>query len=179
MTAALFGTYFNKTVINVTAGGSATATPGDILRYSLRLRTTDSPLTDVSFVDDLGAMNAGQVFVPGTLVLDAGTVPAGADASNTDPNGGTNSAGFIDIRNIDLPADSELIVEFEVELVAVLANGSLVTNQAQMTAGGGVSELSDDPNVNGQSSPDIDGDSDPDYFGAGARCRQGLDLPRR
>jgi uncharacterized repeat protein (TIGR01451 family) len=161
LTAALFGTYFNKTVINVTAGGSATATPGDILRYSLRLRTTDSPLTDVSFVDDLGAMNAGQVFVPGTLVLDAGTVPAGADASNTDPNGGTNSAGFIDIRNIDLPADSELIVEFEVELVAVLANGSLVTNQAQMTAGGGVSELSDDPNVNGQSSPDIDGDEDP------------------
>ena len=163
ITAALFGSYFNKTASNVTAGGGAatSATPGDTLRYTLRLRTTDSPLTALRLVDDLGSLNPIPVFLPGSLVLDPATVPPGADTTNTDANGGTNGAGLLDIRNIDLPADSELVIEFEVTLYPVIANGTYATNQSQMTAAGAVSGLSDDPNVNGQASPDIDGDEDP------------------
>ncbi|MGD8339259.1 MAG: hypothetical protein PVH89_00675 [Gammaproteobacteria bacterium] len=161
MSGALAGLYFRKTVTNLTAGGSASATPGDTLRYSLSIRTTDAPLTDVTIVDDLGDLNASQVFAPGTLTLDPATIPSGADTSNTDPNGGTNSSGLLDIRSFDLPADSEHIIEFEIELVPVIANGTLVTNQSLMTAAGGESELSDDPDVNGQASPTVDGDEDP------------------
>lgn len=163
VSAALFGSYFNKTVSNLTTGTSPTSTaaPGDTLRYTLRLRTTDTPLVDLELRDDLGALNGTPVIVPGSLALVAGTVPPGADVSNTDPNGGTNGAGLLDIRGIDMPADSELTVQFDVELFGVLPDGVYATNQSQMTAAGGVSGLSDDPAVNGQASPDVDGDEDP------------------
>jgi len=160
VTAALFGSYFNKTVTNVTSGGT-TAAPGDTLRYTLRLRTTDSPLTDVRLVDDLGSLNPVPVFVPGSLSIDPATLPSGADISNTNANGGTNGAGLLDIRGFDVAADSELVIEFEVTLYPVIPNGSLAINQVQMTAAGSVAELSDDPNINGQASPDVDGDEDP------------------
>jgi len=163
VTAALSGSYFNKTVANVTSPTSpaGTAAPGDTLRYTLRLRTTDSPLPNLRLLDDLGALNPTAVFVPGSLTLDALTLPPGANVSNTDPNGGTNGAGLVDIRNINVPADSEVIIAFEVDLYSVLPNGTLATNQSQMTAAGNVSGLSDDPTVNGQASPDVDGDEDP------------------
>ena len=58
VTTAITGTFFEKSVANLTTGVSPTATaaPGDTLRYTLRLRTTDSPLSDnFRFLDDLGA----------------------------------------------------------------------------------------------------------------------------
>ena len=47
-------------------------------------------------------MNSTAVFVPGSLTLVPGTLPPGADASNTNPSGGTNGAGLIDVRNLNL-----------------------------------------------------------------------------
>ncbi|HZL92287.1 MAG TPA: isopeptide-forming domain-containing fimbrial protein, partial [Vicinamibacterales bacterium] len=93
VTVALYGFFFEKTVANVTTGVSpaTTAAPGDRLRYTLRLQSTDVPLTGLTFRDDLGAL--ATMFAPGTLTLVSGTLPPGADASNTDPNGGTNGAG--------------------------------------------------------------------------------------
>ena len=44
-----------------------------------------------------------------SLQLVAGSIPAAADVSNTDPNGGTNGAGLVDVRNLNLPADSEIL----------------------------------------------------------------------
>ena len=164
VTTAFTGSFFEKTVANVTTGTDPTtgAAPGDTLRYTLRLRTTDTPINDVSFRDDLGAMNAGAVFVPGSLSLVAGTVPAGADASNTNPNGGTNGAGTLDIRNLSVPVDSEVQVQFDITLQSVIADGTIVTNQADLIdAGGDKIADSDDPNVNGVANPDIDGDEDP------------------
>ena len=161
VTAALSGFYFDKSVGNATTGvtPSATAAPGDTLRYGLRLRTTDTPLNGIRIVDDLGALNPSQVFVPGSLTLIS--VPPGANINSTDPNGGTNGAGLIDIRGFNLPAGNEILIEFEVALLPVLPNGSFVINQSELTAGGGITVPSDDPNINGRASPDIDGDEDP------------------
>ena len=159
VTVALFGYFFEKTVENLNSGEypATTAMPGDILRYTLRLQTTDGPLNNVSFYDDLGAMNPVPVFVPGSLTLVPG--PA-VGTNNSNPNGGTNSAGILDISDISLPADSEVTIQFDIELRGNLPNGTLVTNQADLV---GASKLadSDDPFVNGQSDPNIDGDEDP------------------
>ena len=160
----LYGYFYEKTVQNLTSGESPaqTAAPGDTLRYTLRLQTTDGALDDVQLLDDMGAMNATAVFEPGTLTLVPGTVPAGANASNTDPNGGTNSAGVLDIRGIDLAADDEVTVSFDVRLAIALVDGAVVTNQASLLGFGGANlGISDDPTVNGQADFDIPGDEDP------------------
>jgi uncharacterized repeat protein (TIGR01451 family) len=160
-TVALYGFFFEKSVANLTSGTSpaTTAEPGDVLRYTLRLQATDVPLDDLTIRDDLGAMNAGVVFVPGTLSI-VGAVPAGVDASNTDPNGGTNGAGLIELGNVDLAAFSEISVQFDVTLAAAIANGTVVTNQADLIAAVQIAN-SDDPNVGGQADPDVVGDEDP------------------
>jgi len=68
VTVALSGYFFEKTVANLTSGVSPTATaaPGDTLRYTLRLQATDAALSDLTIYDDLGALNASPVFVPGS-----------------------------------------------------------------------------------------------------------------
>lgn len=162
VTVALFGYFFEKTVENLTTGiyPATIAAPGDNLRYSLRLQTTDGGLADFSFTDDLGAMNPTAVFVPGSLTLIAATIPPGADTSNTDPLGGTNSAGILDIRGMNLPANSEVLIQFDIQLESGLLDGTVVSNQADLV---GASKLadSDDPFVDGQSDPSINGDEDP------------------
>jgi len=162
VTVALFGYFFEKSVANLTTGltPTATAAPGDTLRYTLRLQTTDGPLTDLTFYDDLGVLNAQAVFQPGSLTLVPGSIPPGADTSNTNPNGGTNGAGILDIRNLSLPVDSEISIRFDITLNAALLDGIVVTNQADLL---GTIKLadSDDPNINGQSDPSVAGDEDP------------------
>ena len=162
VTVALFGYFFEKTVANLTTGVSPTTTagPGDTLRYTLRLQTTDGPLNDVTFYDDLGAMNAVPVFVPGSLTLVPGSIPPGADSSNTDPNGGTDGAGILDVRNLSLPAASEISIQFDITLASPLVNGTVVSNQADLVGAIKLAD-SDDPYVNGQSDPAIAGDEDP------------------
>ena len=64
VTVALTGFFFEKSIENLSTGTNpaAIAAPGETLRYTLRIRTTDTPLNDVSIYDDLGEMNAVQVF---------------------------------------------------------------------------------------------------------------------
>ena len=163
VTVALTGFFFEKSIENLSTGSNpaAIAAPGETLRYTLRIRTTDTPLNDVSIYDDLGEMNAVQVFEPGSLQLVAGSVPDGADSSNTDPNGGANNAGIVDIRNLDIGADSEIAIQFDVRLEPVLDNGLIVVNQADLIDGGSKVADSDDPNVNGRADPEVAGDEDP------------------
>jgi uncharacterized repeat protein (TIGR01451 family)/fimbrial isopeptide formation D2 family protein len=158
----LYGYFFEKSVENLTQGiyPATTAAPGDTLRYSLRLQTTDGALDDVQIIDDLGAYNGAARFVPGSLTIDATTIPSGA-VDSSDPNGGTNGDGIIDVSNIDLPASSEVTITYDVMLSAALGNGTVVTNQAELLFSGTTLVNSDDPFVNGQSSPDIMGDEDP------------------
>jgi uncharacterized repeat protein (TIGR01451 family)/fimbrial isopeptide formation D2 family protein len=160
----LYGWFFEKTVENLATGAdpATVAAPGDTLRYSIRLQTTDGPLANFRFHDDLGSMNGLPVFQPGSLRLRPSTVPPGADTSNTDPNGGTNSAGVVDIRSLDLPAYSEVTIEFDITLQAAILDGTIVTNQADLLSDVGAPlALSDDPNVNGQADPTVAGDEDP------------------
>ena len=163
VTVALQGYFFEKSVANLTSGVSPTTTaaPGDRLRYTLRLQATEVPLDDLTFQDDLGALNASAVFVPGTLTLVSGSLPPGADASNTNPSGGTNGAGLLDIRNLDVPANSQILIHFDIDLDPSLADGTLVLNQADLISAGVKIADSDDPNINGQSDPDVAGDEDP------------------
>ena len=161
VTADLYGYFFEKTVENMTTGAypATSARPGDTLRYSLRLQTTDGPLDDVQFIDDLGAYNGSSVFVPGSLSIVPGTLPVGA-TDNSNSNGGSNNDGLIDIGNLNLPASSEVTIQYDVTLRPNLLDGTIITNQAGLYAGVKLVD-SDDPFVNGQSSPDIMGDEDP------------------
>ena len=162
MTVALSGFFFEKTVANLTSGvnPATTAAPGDTLRYTLRLRTTDQALSNFRIYDELDALNAQPVFAPGTLTLV--TYPAGADISGTSSTGGAKGTGVIDIRNLNLPAGSEVLIQFDITLKSNLANGTVVTNQSTARLTDGTTfALSDDPNVNGMADPAVAGDEDP------------------
>jgi uncharacterized repeat protein (TIGR01451 family) len=154
---------FEKYAINVTTGEdpATVATPGDTIRYGLRIENvSDTPLDGFSIVDELDNLNATPMFRAGTL--NVVTLPDGADATNTDPNGGAAGTGLLDIRDLSLGGVGvSLLVEFEIELKPVIANGSIVLNQSQATFAGFPVAVSDDPNVNGAADPNVAGDEDP------------------
>jgi large repetitive protein len=155
---------FEKTAINVTSGQNPAthATPGDTLRYRIRIENlAANPLPNFSLRDELGRLNNTAVYVPGTL--DLVTVPAGADAGNTNPSGGVNNGGLVDIRNLSLGGlGSFVIIEYDVRLAPALPNQSYVQNQAQAYVDGVEVARSDDPNA-GATAPDplVLGDEDP------------------
>ncbi|MGB5131586.1 MAG: SdrD B-like domain-containing protein, partial [Steroidobacteraceae bacterium] len=140
---------------------AAEANPGDRLRYSLRIENLDAvQLTGLSLRDELDRLNADPAFAPGTLTLV--TVPPGADTSNTSATGGASGTGLLDVRNLSLAASGgTLLLEFEVTLAPVIANGVDVLNQSELLFGTAVLALSDDPNINGPADPNVAGDEDP------------------
>ena len=155
---------FQKTVANVTSGANpaAEASPGDRLRYRLRLENlADFALSGVTVRDEIDRLNADAAFQPGTLTVV--TVPAGANASNTNATGGASGTGVLDVRNLTLaPSGGTAVIEFEVTLAPVITNGTDVLNQSQLLAGAGaVIAQSDDPNINGADDPNVAGDEDP------------------
>ena len=153
---------FDKYAINVTSGEdpATVATPGDTIRYGLRVEnTTDTPLTGFRIVDELDSLNALPMFQPGTLSVV--TLPAGA-TNNSNPNGGAAGTGLIDISGLNLAGTGDsILIEFEVQLVPVIANGSYVLNQSNASFAGYPIAISDDPNQNGQADPNVAGDEDP------------------
>jgi uncharacterized repeat protein (TIGR01451 family) len=162
VTVALSGYEFDKTVMNLTSGANpaTTAAPGDKLRYTLRLRTTSQGLSNFSLLDEMDALNAQAAFVGGTLTLV--TVPAGANSSATSSIGGTKRTGLVDIRNLNVPANSEALIQFDIILKLSIANGTIVTNQAALRLANGTTfAWSDDPNVNGIADPTVANGEDP------------------
>jgi len=154
---------FEKTVINVTRGEDpgTVATPGETLRYRLYVENLgDIAIDDFRIVDELDSLNADASFQAGTL--NVVTLPAGADDGNTDANGGAAGTGLLDVRNLSLGGlGDSVLIEFEVDLVPLLANGSYVFNQSQLLDNGLSIALSDDPNVNGAADPNVADDDDP------------------
>ena len=154
---------FEKTVINVTTGEDpgTVATPGDTLRYSLYVENlSDVALSNFYIVDELDSLNMDPAFQAGTLNIV--TLPAGADAANTDANGGAAGTGLLDVRNLSIGGLGEsVLLEFEVDLAPVLPNGSYVSNQSELFDNGLSIALSDDPYVNGQADPTVPNDDDP------------------
>ncbi len=154
---------FEKTVMNVTTGEDpgTVATPGETLRYRLYVENlSDVPVSDFSIVDEIDRLNADPSFQAGTL--NVVTIPAGADAGNTDANGGAAGTGLLDIRNLSIGGLGEsVLVEFEVQLAPVIANDTFVYNQSEIMFDDLSAAVSDDPNVNGAADPNVDGDEDP------------------
>lgn len=158
---------FEKSVANVTTGESpaTVATPGDTLRYTLRVENlSDVAIGDFAIVDELDALNLAMsntpAFAAGTLNLV--TVPGGADTSSTDPAGGAAGTGLLDLRGLEIGGLGDtLLVEFDVKLAPALANERIVYNQSSLSNGGVTLAISDDPNVNGAADPNVAGDEDP------------------
>src|SRR3989475_1256783 len=173
VTVALTGYFFDKTVADLTSGvnPAKTAAPGDKLRYTLRFRMPNQAVGNFRISDDMDALNAQPAFAPGTLTLV--TSPAGADISATSSTGGTRGTGVIDIRNLSLPVNGEVLIQFDITLASTLSNGTVVANQSTLgpidqfnfpnviPVPGTVVLLSDDPNVNGTADPTVSGDKDP------------------
>ena len=158
---------FRKTVINVTTGQNpgTNASPGDTLHYQIAVRNISSiALSNFTFTDEVDRLSGGSaVFSPGTLNIIA--IPAGADSSNSDANGGALGTGLLDVRNLNLDAagggNDSLVIEFEVTLVLVIPNGTVVLNQSQIFITNYTTLDSDDPNVNSADDPVVLGDEDP------------------
>lgn len=154
---------FDHFVRNVTTGEdpATVAAPGDVLRYRLRLENLrNAPLENVDVTSVLDDLNAPPAFEAGTLTLVS--VPAGADASNTNANGGPSGTGLVDVRGLDLPGLNDFVeIEYEVTLQGVLSNGRTVANQADAATGGVPFAVSDDPLRNGVADPFVAGDEDP------------------
>ncbi|HET8945628.1 MAG TPA: SdrD B-like domain-containing protein [Candidatus Polarisedimenticolia bacterium] len=157
----LFGYFFEKTVQDLTSGANpaTTAAPGDTLRYTFRFQTTDQPLANFRINDVMDAMNASPAFAAGSLQLVS--APPGA-VNNSNPNGGPNGTGILDVSNLSLPINSQLTVVFDIRLRPAIANGFVVTNQGTLFASNGTTvALSDDPARNGIANPFVAGDEDP------------------
>ena len=152
---------FEKTAIDPVAGTPITsAAPGDTLRYRMRLENRGATtLSDLAFVDELDRLNTPALFASGSLTLI--TIPAGADVTGTNPNGGAQGTGSIDVRDLSAAPGETLMLEFDITLLPVIANGSVARNQSQLLIGGAPFADSDDPNVNGAADPGVAGDEDP------------------
>ncbi len=151
ITTALSGYVFHKTVENRTTGASptATASPGDTLRYKLRLFNVDQVFNTIVISDllDLSRFNAS--------TFQMVTLPAGTKFSFAQGTGLLVIDG--DPSALNLAIGGELIIEFELDLLTGLTNGDIISNQATLAADGPFSALSDDPR-NGIAPPD---DEDP------------------
>src|SRR5262249_28423967 len=151
---------FEKTVEDLTSGANParTAEPGDLLRYTLRFRTTTQALSNFRIFDEMDDLNPSQAFVPGSLTLVS--APAGADTSGVNSTGGAKGTGVIDIRNLNVAVNGQAVIQFDIRLMPALPNATVVTNQSTLIANGTTFAVSDDPNVNGMASSSVAGDED-------------------
>ncbi|WP_419175335.1 hypothetical protein [Desulfosediminicola sp.] len=150
---------FIKSVFNETTGGDgATASPRDFLRYRLQIVNSGTQdIDDLAIVDEIQSLQpkSPMFFVPGSLILDRATVPAGADTTGTDSTGGSMGVGIVDISNLSVAAGDTLSVEFTVQLAAAITSTTQVLNQAELHAAGQMFAKSDDDD------PSLTGDEDP------------------
>lgn len=172
VTAALSGYYFEKTVTNLETGAfpATSAAPGDALRYRLHLFNVNQNISNIGIADPLGAAS---FVLPPAIVTCAvvGPVLVADTASETMMPLCSFSAGQLQVtgaggKALRLPQGDDLVIEFDVTLQPGLANGTVVSNQAVLTATGistdpGPQYQSDDPYVNGVSDPAIATDEDP------------------
>ena len=151
---------FTKTVVNVTTGQNpgSNASPGDTLHYHITVQNTSPvPLPNFTLTDEPDRLNtSGKAwFVPGTMSNIV--VPAGADTSNTNINGGALGTGLLDVRNLHLDpvggTNDTLTIDFDIKLASSIPNGTLVLNQAQIQIPNFTLLNSDDPNVTGTNDP--------------------------
>jgi len=162
ITTTLSGYFFQKTVENRTTleNPAVGAAPGDLLRYRLRLFNLDQTFKAITIEDvlDTGLFDIASV-VPVT------PLPLNTTFSVDSGTGTLTFKGFgVDLDSAPVPpATSEIIFEFDVNLLPTLTNGTVVPNQAILNATNEipapVSVESDDPYINGISLPYDPGDT--------------------
>ncbi|MEM9173913.1 MAG: OmpA family protein [Myxococcota bacterium] len=152
---------FEKTVVDPVSGDPVTAAmPGDSLRYRLRFENrSPNALGGFDVRDEIDRLNGAPLFEAGSLVLV--TVPAGADTSGFDVNGGGAGTGLVEVRDLTLAPTSSLLIEYDVTLATPIADGTVATNQAEVLIADVAFGLSDDPGIGGAADPFVAGDEDP------------------
>ncbi|RKZ69131.1 MAG: hypothetical protein DRQ44_03410, partial [Gammaproteobacteria bacterium] len=148
-----------KTVVNVTTtqDPGSDASPGDTLRYSIRVQNIGPvSLPDFSLTDEVdGLAPLSGFFQPGTMANF--TIPLGADNANSDINGGANGAGLLDVRKLSIDAvggaNDTVVIEFDVTLLSVINSATVILNQAQVDSSATGVLLSDAPLVGGTEDP--------------------------
>jgi hypothetical protein len=87
-------------------------------------------------------------------------IPSGANIAG-EPTGGARHQRHRHPQP-ERAGGGEILIEFDVTLLASLDNGTVVTNQSALRlSDGSTFTLSDDPNVNGTADPEVLGDEDP------------------
>ncbi|MHC4609138.1 MAG: isopeptide-forming domain-containing fimbrial protein, partial [Planctomycetota bacterium] len=154
VTTALAGYYFQKTVANLTSGANpaTTAVPGDRLRYRLRIFNVDQTIEEITISDPLDPNS----FDLTTFAM-VTPPPAGATYSFDSASGLLTISG--DTTPLNVAVGGELVIEFEINLKPTLTNGTVVANQASLSAFGGLTATSDDPYVGGIAPPGVPGDA--------------------
>ena len=148
VTTALAGYYFQKTVANLTsdANPATTAAPGDRLRYRVRLFNVDQEINGITISDQLDPNS----FDLSTFAM---VTPPPTEATYSFDS----VTGLLQITGnpppLNVAVGGELVFEFEITLLSTLTNGTVVSNQATLSADGGLTAESDDPYVNGIAAP--------------------------
>ena len=138
MTVALTGYFFEKTVANLTTGANpaTTAAPGDTLRYTLRLQTTDQALSNFRIFDELDALNAPAGFRAGHAHARHGP---GRRRHQQHQRHRRHQGHRRPRHPQPEPAGQQprSSIQFDITLAPAIANGTVVTNQSQLRLGDG------------------------------------------
>lgn len=101
------------------------ANPGDVLRYTISVSEASGiPLSGVVATDDIPSGVTGFSVV---------SLPSGATDASTYGTSGANGTGFLDIRDIVVPASGSADIVFDVTIDGALAAGSVISNTATVT----------------------------------------------
>ncbi|MCK4585695.1 MAG: isopeptide-forming domain-containing fimbrial protein, partial [Gammaproteobacteria bacterium] len=153
LTAALTGYIFQKTVENVESGTNpaTSAFPGDTLRYRLRLFNFTEVIDGLIITDTLDPA----LFDLSSFAMVTPLPDGVADYLFNGTTGELQIIGDGGDLDLDPGVNPELIIDFEIDIDAGLANGTSVPNQALAETTGlpSISTLSDDPYVNGVFDP--------------------------
>lgn len=126
-----------KRVDNLTnAISTPNADPGDLLQYSIDIINSGSLDTTVDFRDDIEALNAISVFVPGSLDL-VQITPANTPNSPTNDtviSGGLYGTGLVVFNNIDVAAGQTRTISFQIRLKRPIPSSTFAYNQAEISA---------------------------------------------
>ncbi|MEK7799520.1 MAG: hypothetical protein AAB297_06800, partial [Acidobacteriota bacterium] len=110
--------------------------PGDLVTYTITV--TNSGNADATGVSLSDAIPANATLVAGSLTSD--------DPSDVRVEGNPLTVAIGTLTGTG-GADNDVVVTFQVLLASPLANGTVIGNQAAVTANGGISIVSDDPST--------------------------------
>ena len=141
---------FSKTVSNLTSGGpGSSASPGDVLHYVVTVQNTSSfALAPFSLTDEVDRLSGGGVYFQPNTLSNITVTGGGSPTNNSDPAGGSNGTGLIDVRNLTLEAAGgadSVTIAFDIQLASSIADGTVVQNQAQILIPNFVTLDSDNP----------------------------------